>query len=118
MTPDFTDAEQWMKWGYDHGWCGPAVCETHDGTPMSEDEYEYEDGCRHILRLYEDAQTKAAVERDHPPSVWRASNRWPAKTPDSGPIDPVPGQEPGDAGSPPGQKSDAANSGAVGVFRQ
>jgi hypothetical protein len=28
----------------------------------------------HILRLYEDLEMKKAVEENHSPSVWRASN--------------------------------------------
>lgn len=78
-TPDFTDVEVWLKWGYGQGWAGPQVCATCDGVPQSEDEYEYEaEHCVPIIRLYTDAETKAAVERDHSPSVWRATNRgWP-----------------------------------------
>jgi hypothetical protein len=33
-----------------------------------------EDPCIHILRLYEDLETKKAVEENHSPSVWRATN--------------------------------------------
>ncbi|MBF4194614.1 hypothetical protein MHAEM_21351 [Mycolicibacterium phlei] len=61
--------------GYEAGFIGPPVCATHDGLPMSEDEYEDDESCVHILRLYDDADVKAAVEADHPPSVWRAVNR-------------------------------------------
>lgn len=73
-----TDAdkfEQWLKVGVSRGWCGPAVCNTHDGIPMSEDEDERfesgEDPCVHIVRLYPDARTRTAVESNHPPSLWR-----------------------------------------------
>jgi hypothetical protein len=34
-----------------------------------------EDPCVHILRLYDDAETKASVEAEHSASVWRATNR-------------------------------------------
>lgn len=60
----------------DNGWCGPPVCSTHDGVPMSEAEYEDEcgfDACIHIIRLYQDAETKKQVEADHSPSRWRKS---------------------------------------------
>lgn len=65
----------WIKHGIDEGWCGPPVCETHDGTPTTpaEDE-EYDEGgdpCIHIVRLYADPETKAAVEANHSPSQWR-----------------------------------------------
>ena len=69
----------WLEQGYSRGWIGPPICDTHDGTPISSSEFaQFEDGgdpCIHIIRLYEDAETKEAVERDHSPSVWRASNQ-------------------------------------------
>lgn len=68
------DFNEWLKYGMDNNWCGPAVCETHDGLPMSEAEYEefYEsDPCIHILRLYIDEDHARAVEEAHSPSVWR-----------------------------------------------
>ncbi len=70
--------EQWVKFGFDRGWVGPPVCETHDGVPLSAEEnaeFEQGDPCVHILRLYEDVEHKAAVELEHSPSVWRASNQ-------------------------------------------
>lgn len=71
--------EQWIKYGFDKGWCGPPVCETHDSIPTSifEDEVLWagDDPCIHIIRLYEDLDTKEAVEANHSPSNWRASNR-------------------------------------------
>jgi hypothetical protein len=67
--------DEWLDLGMTQGWCGPAVCSTHDGTPTSEaeeDQFEEgEDPCVHILRLYSDADTKRAVEEYHSPSVWR-----------------------------------------------
>lgn len=73
--PDF---EAWLRQGFKAGFVGPPVCSTHDGTPLSEvEEEEFEEGdpCLHILRLYENAEQKAAVEKNHSPSVWRASNQ-------------------------------------------
>lgn len=70
--------EQWLKLGWDMGWCGPDVCETHDGLPLSEaeaEEFEESDPCIHVIRLYDSPETKAAVEDSHGPSVWRATNR-------------------------------------------
>jgi hypothetical protein len=73
------DFDAWLAYGYSRAWCGPAVCETHDGLPTSEaedlaseDTGEYD--CIHILRLYGDVETKLAVEENHSPSMWRASN--------------------------------------------
>ena len=73
------DFDAWLAYGYQQGFCGPAVCETHDGLPTSavEDSDAEESGeypCIHILRLYESKDVKAEVEENHSPSVWRASN--------------------------------------------
>jgi hypothetical protein len=68
------DYSDWISYGMEQGWAGPAVCATHDGVPSSEaEELEWEDGdpCQHIVRLYEDLDVKAAVEANHAPSVWR-----------------------------------------------
>jgi hypothetical protein len=68
---------EWLQEGIDLGFVGPAICQTHDGLPLSEQEerdFEESDPCIHILRLYEDAEVKKAVEENHSPSVWRASN--------------------------------------------
>lgn len=73
------DFEEWIKTGIENGWCGPAICYTHDGFPTSEHEdAEFEDGadpCMHVIRLYEDYNQKKSIEANHSPSVWRASNR-------------------------------------------
>lgn len=70
--------DEWMQYGLTEGWCGPAICEIHDGMPTSIDEdFAFdrgEDPCIHVIRLYEDADTKAAVEENHSASVWRATN--------------------------------------------
>jgi len=76
---DEMDFEAWLQYGVTKGWCGAPVCEPHDGLPMSaEEETAYdtgEDPCIHIIRMYEDEDTKAGVEENHAASVWRASNR-------------------------------------------
>jgi len=65
----------WLQYGMDAGWCGPAVCYTHDGLPETPDEEEQwlngDDPCIHIIRLYEDDITRRQVEENHSPSVWR-----------------------------------------------
>jgi len=33
------------------------------------------DPCVHVIRLYENDEIKQAVEANHSPSLWRASNR-------------------------------------------
>lgn len=65
---------EWLAQGIEEGWVGPAVCYTHDGLPLSEaedEEFQEGDPCIHILRLYEDADHKAAIETNHAPSIWR-----------------------------------------------
>jgi hypothetical protein len=73
------DFEAWLEHGIKMGWCGPAVCYTHDGLPTSEPEdAEFEDGadpCLHILRLYEDLESKSSIEANHSPSLWRVSGQ-------------------------------------------
>lgn len=69
--------DEWLQEGISLGFCGPAVCSTHDGLPTSADEdeeFETGDPCIHVLRLYEDETVKQAVEENHAPSVWRATN--------------------------------------------
>lgn len=76
---DTMDIEAWLRYGHQQGFCSPPVCVHHDGlgTTAAEDT-DTDDGgdpCLHSVRLYPDAQTKAEVEANHPPSVWRASNQ-------------------------------------------
>lgn len=67
--------DDWIEYGVQMGWCSPPVCEPHDGTPISEeeaDQYEQgEDPCVHILRLYNDAEHRKAIEDFSSQAVWR-----------------------------------------------
>lgn len=67
--------DEWISYGIGKGWCGPPVCNTHDGLPMSEQEDmefgEGQDPCIHIVRMYEDIETKKEIEDSHSPSQWR-----------------------------------------------
>jgi hypothetical protein len=69
--------DEWMSYGIKKGWCGPPVCHTHDGLPMSEQEDvefgEGQDPCIHIVRMYDDIDMKKEIENDHSPSQWRNS---------------------------------------------
>jgi hypothetical protein len=68
------DFNSWLKLGFELGWVGPPVCETHDGLPLTagEDaEFESGDPCIHIMRCYDGPEMKAEVEANHSPSVWR-----------------------------------------------
>ena len=73
------DFDTWLAVGIEQGWCGAPVCETHDGLPMSDEEWaiadiEGEPPCIHIIRLYTDEEHRDAVEKAHSPSVWRKKN--------------------------------------------
>jgi hypothetical protein len=69
--------DEWISYGIEKGWCGPPVCYTHDGLPMSEQEYaefdEGQDPCTHVVRMYEDTDMKKSIEENHSPSQWRNS---------------------------------------------
>jgi hypothetical protein len=70
--------DDWVKIGFDNGWVGAPICETHDGLPLTEaQDKEFEEGgdpCVHILRLYDTVEEKLEVEENHSPSIWRATN--------------------------------------------
>lgn len=68
------DFDEWIEVGIQNGWCGPAVCYTHDGLPTSaleDEEWEDTDPCIHIVRMYESSGHKLEVEQNHSPSIWR-----------------------------------------------
>lgn len=73
--------EEWLREGINCGFCGPPVCDTHDGTPTSlSEDIEFDDGhdpCISVLRLYVDEEQRMAVEANHSPSDWRKP--WPGK---------------------------------------
>jgi hypothetical protein len=73
------DFDEWLKIGLDAGFCGPVVCETHDGFPMSDEDWAIADvdgepPCMHMIRLYSDEEHKKAIESAHSASVWRKPN--------------------------------------------
>lgn len=67
--------DEWLLAGMRNGWCGPPVCSTHDGVPMSSGEEEvFDDGddpCISVIRLYANDFEKSGVEGNHSPSQWR-----------------------------------------------
>lgn len=73
---NWDEFEAWLNHGMEQGWCGPPVCEVHDGFPMSDEEYgimdiDGEPPCMHMIRLYDDKAHQKAIEDVHSPSVWR-----------------------------------------------
>jgi hypothetical protein len=93
MTDTFTHTElpmtfdYWLSLGIKHGFCGPVVCSTHDGTPLSvEEEEEFEDGydpCVHVIRAYNDEDHRQSVEANHAPTIWRNTEQLP-RVPEQG----------------------------------
>jgi hypothetical protein len=58
--------EEWLKYGWQNGFCTAPVCSTHDGVPFSSSETDqfdqgYDD-CTFIVRLYADLAERKAVE--------------------------------------------------------
>ena len=78
MTNANPTFDEWLHQGYEKGFCSPPICPHHDGIPMTfaEEQIEETDGevCVHIVRLYQDDGERQAVERNHPPTIWRAKN--------------------------------------------
>jgi hypothetical protein len=70
--------DEWIKMGYDMGYCSPPVCTTHDGIPTTATEDEaWEDRidvCLHIACLYSSVEEKKSIEANYLPSTWRASD--------------------------------------------
>ena len=70
------DYSEWIRYGLEKGFCGPPVCETHDGLPMTAQEeewfYDGEDPCIPIIRLMNDSEEQKAIAEHHSPSQWRA----------------------------------------------
>lgn len=68
--------DEWVKIGYDLGYCGPPCCATHDMIPVTALEDEQldwgDDVCVHVVRLYDDLHTKKSVEAYHDATNWRA----------------------------------------------
>lgn len=75
--------EEWIRFGMEMEWCGPPVCEVHDGLPTSWVESEIllmgEDVCVEIIRVYPDKETKNEVEENHAASTWR-KHEWLSNT--------------------------------------
>lgn len=75
-TPSDSGFYEWMKEGISKKYCGPPICYTHDGLPMTEQEENDwsfgDDPCINIIRLYESVeQADEIIERDSP-TQWRA----------------------------------------------
>jgi hypothetical protein len=74
MSPEM-DRDEWLAYGMANKFCGPVVCETHDGMPLTEEEdnefMEGSDPCVPVIRLYKDDLEAMLVEQHHSPSQWR-----------------------------------------------
>lgn len=58
--------DEWLKLGYNLGYCGNTHCYTHYGAPMSKSEQQdFEDGsdwCITMLRIYDGPEQRDQVE--------------------------------------------------------
>lgn len=70
------DMNEWLRMGWANGWCSGPVCPTHDGVPLSESEFEDDEPCLSVVRLFFTEEERLAVIADHAPSTWRATNLW------------------------------------------
>jgi|GEM_PF-1028192 len=70
--------DEWLQIGVKNKWCGAAVCSTHDGIPMSEEEEtDWEAGadpCHYILRLYTSPEEADQINNRFSPYKWRSPN--------------------------------------------
>jgi hypothetical protein len=71
MSSAENDFDTWITHGIEAGYCGPPVCYTHDGIPTTAAEDEDDEPCLHVIRLYPDEETRAGVEENHSPTIWR-----------------------------------------------
>lgn len=74
MSITFETQQDWLRYGMEQGWVGPPVCATHDGLPMTDEEDEAfleHDPCISVVRLYESAEHRAAIEAAYAPYIWR-----------------------------------------------
>ena len=49
--------DEWLAVGVEQGWVSLPVCQTHEGSPMTNEEmelWEDSDPCIHILRIWSD----------------------------------------------------------------
>ena len=69
--------DEWIKMGYDMGYCTPPVCATHDGIPSTATEDEQwdqgDEACIHVVRVHNTIEEKKSVEANYSPAVWRAT---------------------------------------------
>ena len=69
--------DEWIKMGYDLGYCTPPVCATHDGVPSTATEDEQwdqgDEACIHVVRVHNTLEEKKSVEANYSPAVWRAT---------------------------------------------
>ena len=75
---EINNFDEWIQFGMDKGWCGPPLCEMHDGLPYTKAEMDEldagNDPCIHVIRMFESPEDKAEAEAEHGPSQWR--NHW------------------------------------------
>jgi hypothetical protein len=67
--PDLLNFDAWITYGLRRGWIGPPICISHEGLPISNEEFEDNDRCAMMIRIYDTPIQQADVERSHLPSI-------------------------------------------------
>lgn len=61
--------EKWVSIGIENKWCTPAYCATHDGPPMTPEEFDYMDSggdpCVYSVRMCQDDAEHDAVMQNN-----------------------------------------------------
>jgi len=69
--------DEWMRHGWERGFCSPPVCVSHDGVPTTEQEDDDPDLCVTIVRLYRSGQEASEVAENSSEVLWRARDmKW------------------------------------------
>ena len=72
------DLDDWLKYGYKNGFCGPPICPIHDNLPLTaieaEDIWDGGEPCIAIVRIYNSKEIKQLVENNHQASINRADD--------------------------------------------
>lgn len=75
-TPSDEGFYEWMQEGIAKKYCGPPICYTHDGLPMTEEEENHwsfgDDPCITIIRIYESHEEADEIIAKDFPTQWRA----------------------------------------------
>jgi len=58
--------DDWLRIGWERGFCAPPACVAHDGLPTTAEEDDDPDCCVMVVRLYESGQEAMEVSENCP----------------------------------------------------